>query len=512
MLQNADPINDHMTAQETKELIKEENIYPEDEITEDDLESETITLEDKIRNSFFIILCLEYAVSSMDGGIVPQQNSKIQEDFQGKDDFRVGLFSSIDYIGRIIGAIVMSFLMDKISRKIFFSGCCVIKALFLMLSIFTPNFIINLITRLLSGIPQTLLTSYGVVWTVQFAKRKYRTLMLPIAQFAALVGIILGYGLALLCQKIIPKNSKMHSWRISFFIEGILLIIFGVIFYLYPDLYFSSTFYLNENDDYKGKEKSLKEIINEKSKGKKENFCTQLPKILCTKLFLFASIANTVSFFGMRVIQFYVDKYMEFVLDVNSEKRFMCFVILCITGPSTGAILGGIICSKIGGYASKNGMWMMLILTIIASISSTLLTISNNTFFFSVICWIYFFCLAAVTPLAGGLIISALPNDLKGSGYSVNMFFLNGIGSFPGPAIYSLIADLIKNNKKDNDYSYLKKAMEITMYYNYVGMVLMIIASVLRFRIKGDLGDDKKKEDDKDVEPLGEIDNESDKK
>ena len=54
--------------------------------------------------------------------------------------------------------------------------------------------------------------------------------------------------------------------------------------------------------------------------------------------------------------------------------------------------------------------------------------------------------------------------------------------------------------------------MEITMYYNYVGMVLMIIASVLRFRIKGDLGDDKKKEDDKDVEPLGEIDNESDKK
>ena len=89
------------------------------------------------------------------------------------------------------------------------------------------------------------------------------------------------------------------------------------------------------------------------------------------------------------------------------------------------------------------------------------------------------------------------------------MFFLNGIGSFPGPAIYSLIADLIKKNKKDNDYSYLKKAMEITMYYNYVGLVLMIIASVLRFRIEGDLSNDNVSEEQKGGRQLSEVNNES---
>ena len=509
MSQNSESADEKLLTQSSEQISKLENTPEKETIKVDDFEPKKIKLEDKIRNSFFILLCIEYAISSMDGGIIPKQNSALQIDFEDEDEnFKVGIFSSIDYIGRIFGAILMSILMDRMSRKTFFSGCCVTKAIFLMIAIFTPNYEINLIARLLSGVPQTLLTCYAVVWTVQFAKKKYRTLMMPIAQFSALLGLILGYGLAYLCEFILG-DSNLHAWRLSFFIEGILLIIFAVIFFSYPRLYFSSTFYLNEDDDYYGKEKSKKEIEEEKKKSTTEKFCTQLPKILCTKLFLFTSIANTVSFFGMRVIQFYADKYMDVILNVKKRERLIHFIILCITGPSAGAILGGIICSKIGGYASKNGMWMMLILTIIASFSSTMITISTIKIFFLIACWIYFFCLAAVTPLAGGLIISALPNELKGSGYSVNMFFLNGIGSFPGPAVYSLIADFIQENNPDIGNEYYRKAMEITMYYNYVGLVLMIIASVLRFRIEGDLSNDNVSEEQKGGRQLSEVNNES---
>ena len=49
----------------------------------------------------------------------------------------------------------------------------------------------------------------------------------------------------------------------------------------------------------------------------------QLPSILCTKLFILVSIGNTVAFFGMRVIQFYADKYMELVLNVNKNIKFI---------------------------------------------------------------------------------------------------------------------------------------------------------------------------------------------
>ena len=43
------------------------------------------------------------------------------------------------------------------------------------------------------------------------------------------------------------------------------------------------------------------------------------------------SIGNTVALFGMRVIQFYADKYMEIVLDVDKNVKFIYFIILCIT-------------------------------------------------------------------------------------------------------------------------------------------------------------------------------------
>ena len=340
----------------------------EDDFDEEN-EEEEITISDKIRNSLFVLLCIEYCISSCDGGIVPQQNKNLQIDFEDEGDSRVGLFGSIDYIGRILGAVLMSFLINKIDRKIFMSGCCIIKGIILIISFFAGNYFINLITRLLSGIPQTLLTSYGTLWTDQFGKKKRRTLMLPLLQFAALLGIMVGYGLGILSNFILGK-SNFHGWRLSFIIEGIGLGVIGIIIIFYPKIYFSSTFYLNEDDDYKGKEKSVQEISREMNEnGGKESFWNQLPKILCIKIYLFMTISNTVAFFGMRVIQFYADKYMDLVLNISQNIKFILYIILCMTGPVFGILICGIICSKIGGYGSKNGMIFILILNIIACIS-----------------------------------------------------------------------------------------------------------------------------------------------
>ena len=108
----------------------------------------------------------------------------------------------------------------------------------------------------MSGIPQTLLTGYGTIWTDQFGRRAKRSMMLPILQFFSLLGIMFGYGLGILSDSILGKNSTFLGWRFSFIIEGIILGILGVIILFFPKIYFSSTFYLNEDDDYKGREKN----------------------------------------------------------------------------------------------------------------------------------------------------------------------------------------------------------------------------------------------------------------
>ena len=44
--------------------------------------------------------------------------------------------------------------------------------------------------------------------------------------------------------------------------------------------------------------------------------------------------------------------------------------------------------------------------------------------------WIYIFGDAAATPLQGGVVIASFPKELKGNGYFINIFLLNGISIF----------------------------------------------------------------------------------
>lgn len=460
---------------------------------------EEIKINDKIRKAIFFIMCIEYCISSCDGGIIPQQNTNIQKDFEEEDvEYRVGLFGSIDYIGRIIGAIVMSLLINRINRKYYFCGCCFLKGITCIIPLISPNYYLNITARLLSGIPQTLLTSYGTIWTDQFGRWKKRSLMLAIFQLASLLGIIIGYGLGIISNAILKNSSikdKFYGWRLCFLTQGIFLIVIGIILMAYPKIYFSSKFYLNKDNDYEGREKTLEEINKEKnqSNNKFYDLMKTIPKILCTKIFIFMSLGNTVAFFGMRVIQFYADKYMEKVLDVEENNKFIYYIVLCMTGPILGILICGIIMSKIGGYTSKKGMIFILILNIAACIISLFITISLNTFISLASAWFYLFCFAAVTPLQGGVIIASLPLELKGNGFSVNMFFLNGIGSFPSSYVFSLICDFIKDYYPEQGDMRYRTTMRITMLYNFVGLILVSIGSFLRFRLSGEFGNSDKK-------------------
>ena len=487
-----------------------------------DNDNEPIVLNTKYRQMIFILMGIEYCISCCDGGIIPQQNKNIQYDFHDPGETSVGLFSSIDYVGRIIGAVVMSVLIDKLDRRIFFGGCCIFKALTLFVATCTGNYYWNVVARLISGIPQTLLTSYGTIWTDQFGRKKRKSLMLALFQLFALGGILVGYGIGIICNAIVPVPDEVKNytgeidgvphenfylgWRIAFSFEGVILAILGLIFFFCPKIFFSSTFYLNEDndkngDDNIGKEKSKAQIKKEKEEMKGQSkyakvilFLKQLPKILSTKIFIFMSIGNTVAFFGMRVIQFYADKYMELVLAVEQNVKFIYYTVLCLTGPILGVLIIGIVMQKIGGYGSRNGMILILILNAIAAVVSIIFTITLNTFLSLASAWIYLFCLAAVTPLQGGVIIASLPKELKGNGYSVNMLFLNAIGSFPSSYVFGLICDFIKDNYDSSNMRY-RTTMRIVMFYNFVGLVLIILAGIFRFRIKGDLGAENKEID-----------------
>ena len=441
-----------------------------------------IEINDKKRLVIFITLVLVGTLSSCDGGIIPQQNDNIKNDFGGEGEVRVGLFGSIDYIGRVVGAIIFTLIMGKYNRKMML----VITLLFKALTLFPPliniednkdsYYYLNITARCLSGVSQVFYPTYLPVWCDQYAKKNHKAIWVTLVQIGNPIGIILGYGLGLLCEAFAPEKG----WRYAFPIEGICLIVLAVIILMFNNLFFSEKFILIE--DSKGKEKTLTDKDTEVS------LFGNLGKIICNKIFLFSSLCNSVAFFGIGVVQFYGNKYMEKVLDINEGIRFILFGFLCLFGPTTGMVCGGIICSKLGGYVKKSSMTFVIICMAISSIISMFIAFHDLTILFVITGWSYLFSIGASIPPISGIIISCLDNDLRGDGFSFCNLIINLIGSFPSSYVYSLLADAFEYKGETVKLQY---AWMFSMAYNFVGLIFVIIAGIFRFRIKGDLSENK---------------------
>ena len=449
--------------------------------------NDVIEIDNGKRNVIFICLVLIATLSSCDGGIVPQQNSDIQEDFGGEGEQRVGLFGSIDYIGRVVGALIFTMIMGKMNRKILIVVTLVFKAITLFIPLMTVNYIVNDIARCLSGLSQVFYPTYFPVWCDQYGKKDKKTLWVTIVQIGNPLGIIIGYGLAMLCDKM--HLFGMNGWRTSFALEGIILMVFAIIILFFNRIYFSEKFILTE--DSKGKEEEIKQD------EQKVTLFSNIGKMLCNKIFLFSSLCNSVAFFGIGVVQFFGDKYMKLVLDIDDSLRFFLFGLLCLLGPTLGMVFGGIMSSKLGGYVKRASMVFVIISMIVAASISMLIACHEVSVLFVITSWTYLFSIGTVIPPLSGIIISCLDNNLRGDGFSLCNFLNNLLGNFPSSYIFSLLVDLFDEKDSDKPNNKYRYAWMITMSYNFIGALFVIIAGIFRFKIKGDLSENEKVDDTK---------------
>ena len=455
---NENLINDRETIDSNTHLIQ---------FTEDN----PFNIDNKKRITIFIILSIVAILSSLDGGIIPQQNEIIKADFGGDGEERVGLFGSIDYIGRVFGSFIFTSIMGRINRKMILVVSLFFKTVTMAIPIITKNYEFNIVARCLSGISQVFYPTYLPVWCDQYAKKKLKAIWVTIVQIGNPIGIILGYGLGMLSQVIFSGST----WAYCFLIEGILLAICAVIIIFFDNIYFSEKFVLV--DDSKGKEvrgdKTFKLFRN-------------LRQIMCNPIFLFSSLCNSVAFFGIGVVQYYGDKYMDKVLEIGGSIRFILFGLVCLLGPTSGMVFGGIICSKLGGYINRKSMTFVLISMAVASAVSMCIACHNINGLFVAAGWIYLFGIGAVVPPISGIIISCLEQNLRGDGFSICNCFNNLIGSFPSSYVFSLLVDAFSQKDEKDRYKY---AWMISMCYNFVGLIYVIIAGIFRYRIKGDLSE-----------------------
>ena len=455
----------------------------------------TIVLNNSARWGLFIILLCVGIFSSADGGIIPQATTQLLHDFFNKtnntnttnqtfidilsndskeidietQNNKIGLYGSIDYLGRVFGAIILTFTINKISRNIILIISLIFKALTLYYSLYDhENYMPNLIFRALSGLSQVFYTTYLPVWTDQFTPKDLRSILVSVTQLGNPVGIIIGFGISTILGE--------KKWYISFAIEASILLLLGLISICFPRIYFNKDFILNDDN--------ITGVINEKDE--ESTLCKNLGIILCNPIFIFTTFSCSVAFFGMAVVQFWGKEYMEKVLKLNDPTGVAFrFSILCISGPTLGVFMGGIVCSKLGGYTNRNAIKMCFVFCLISSISSIFIGYAKDDkdeIFFFIFIWVYFFFIGAIIPATSGIIIASLPENLRGDGFSITNILLNLLGNFPASFAYSFLLDIfIKENKGDKSLGH-QSAMKSIMYYNFIGLISIIVSMIFRLR------------------------------
>lgn len=198
------------------------------------------------------------------------------------------------------------------------------------------------------------------------------------------------------------------------------------------------------------------------------------PQLIKNPVYIFSSLSMTTLFFVITVIQFWGSDYMENVLLIDKKNVFIAFVIVCVTSPTTGVIVGGIFSTCLGGYEKKSTIFMCLGGALLASLISIPACFVNTLAPFVVLLWLILFFGGIILPSLTGISITVVPKKLKGQASSLNIILGNLLGYIPAPFLYGLILDNTPNNKK--------VAMTISLFYSFVGLILCGIAAFLRIK------------------------------
>jgi MFS family permease len=209
--------------------------------------------------------------------------------------------------------------------------------------------------------------------------------------------------------------------------------------------------------------------------NKCKEFFSNLRILLKHKVYMVSTSSVVVLLFIVTAIQYWISDYLKVVLKIDETVITIAFVVTCVTAPTLGIILGGIVVQKYGGYEKKVASLLCVIFAILAGCCSIAIPIFSDIVGFAIFLWLFFFFGGAIVPNIIGIYISSLPVELRGAGNSVSNVLINGFGYLPAPYIYGAIFD----NTSDTNP---RIALAITVNYCWVGVILLIVSMILRYR------------------------------
>ena len=198
-------------------------------------------------------------------------------------------------------------------------------------------------------------------------------------------------------------------------------------------------------------------------------------EILKSKTFIFSSYTRANFLYIFLVIHLFITDYVENGLKIQDKKEILKYYGLAsLMGPTIGGAIGGLAITYVGGYESKNSVFVMIAFGIFTLIDVFPLATTSNMMIFSITLFGFFFGGGAILPTIMGYAISSIPKIHKGAGSSLNLLISNLVGNTPGPIVYGFINDKFR----DKDPTI---AWKVTMIYYIFGFVSVLLACKFRY-------------------------------
>lgn len=176
---------------------------------------------------------------------------------------------------------------------------------------------------------------------------------------------------------------------------------------------------------------------------KKESFLKKLQSVVKNKIFLCLMFALTGLFYVVTGIQYYLPGYIQNVLGIDAHTATLFFVIISLSAPIGGVIVGGIITTAYGGYNSPKAMRIQMMMgcgAVICALPIPWFSEKKDFYYVGLLVWGVLFFGGFIMPPVTGIMINSVPDNQKASANSIANLCYNLLGYLPAPLIYGFIA------------------------------------------------------------------------
>ena len=406
--------------------------------------------------AYLVMVSIEMAIN-VSSGVLSSASKTIKKQYTMLD-VEFGYFGLAQGIGRTIGSIFYTVMVNQISAKWLGGAFSIVKGFVLAAFELTQSKWILIFLRGVIGFVHMPPSTYIPIWIEQYGFRKYKTVQMSFLQALVPVGKVLGFALVNLFGE--------ERWKLAYDLEGIYLVVCGAFICLSPIDYFNRKVILMTDEErpteYKQEKWMEVSIFNRrasKAGSKTQKLWNDLYTVITSYEFEICNCAKALQNGTQSCIHFWCGDFMINRLGMDGTKKTMIYTLMNISGPAIGFILSPIINRFFGSYETTHAPVVIMVLHLMTVTFGLSATLINSVPVFVVCMTLFFGLLSLCIAMTNGCLMISVNRYLKGVCYSVGNITCMSITGALSPVIYGKFNDIF--NPKGIRYAGMLSVMLI---------------------------------------------------